>query len=277
MNDKNFLQKHGSNIRELIHGGPVPGINDPAENYLQASKLTREGLAWETPMIPTLMESEDLQRTTMRSARRYDSRVFTSFKEVTEISKALKRALSQRRSTQQFKEKSLKLSVLASVLENSYGAYDVHGGQTRRNTPSGGALYPLDIFIVTRDVTGLTSENFYFFDPFRHGLTDMAQGIDLDSFRDALLLPDAIKEASAFIIISASIWRCRFKYAQRAYRFCCIESGHLAQNLLTVATDLGLGTRIFGGFIDNEIVSFLPDINGIDDVPMYIIALGERA
>lgn len=276
MNQPDYVQKHGSNILDIVHGGQSPLLDDPAENYLQASKLTREGLAWETPMIPILMESEDLQKTSMRSARRYDSRPFERFENVKEVSPTLKRALSERRSTFRFADQKLELGELASILETAFGTYPVTADQMRRNTPSGGALYPLDIFVVARDVSGLNRDSLYFYDPFRHGLSDLKTSVDMDFFRRSLLLPDEIKEIPAFLILSACIWRSRFKYGQRAYRFCCIESGHLAQNILTVATDIGLGSRIFGGFIDDEVVSILPDANGIDDVPMYVIGLGRR-
>lgn len=275
MEQEQYIQKHGSNIREIIHGGSTPSWDDPSENYLQASKLSREGLAWETPMIPVLMQSEDLQRTTMRSSRRYDSRPFEPFEATASISDQLAFALRNRRSTRAFKQQPIDIERLAAILENSYGAYRHHGGQLRRNSPSGGALYPLDIFVVSRNVEGLALGGLYYFDPIRHGLTDFQMKVDEEAFLSGLLLPEEIQEVPLFLVITASVWRCRFKYAQRAFRFCCLEAGHLAQNILTVATDMRLGTRLFGGFIDDEIVAMLPDINGIDDFPLYVIGIGE--
>ena len=53
-----------------------------------------------------------------------------------------------------------------------------------------------------------------------------------------------------------------------------MESGHLAQNLLTTATGHGMATRLFGGFLDDELTALLPDHNGVDDVPLYMVLLG---
>lgn len=87
-------------------------------------------------------------------------------------------------------------------------------------------------------------------------------------------MPDVAQNASAFVIISATFWRSRFKYSQRALRFCLMESGHVAQNILTVATSIDVQSRLFGGFMDNEVNKVLPDHNGVDDSTLYVVLLG---
>lgn len=270
---ESLSEKHSSNIRDFIYGEGVPDANDPAENYHEASKLHRDGLAWETPMIPPLTQSPELQRMSQRSSRRYSSRPFERISAISDIPEPLKDALYSRRSQQEFGGGELSSSDLAAVLQHSYGSY-LHGDQPRRNTPSGGALYPLDIYIIPRTVEGLASRNVYFYDPFRCGYSQLDSDVILDLIGEALLLPEAVENASAFLVISASFWRSRFKYSQRALRFCCQEAGHLAQNLLTVATSLQLQTRLFGGFIDDEVNAVLPGHNGIDESALYVIALG---
>ena len=48
----------------------------------------------------------------------------------------------------------------------------------------------------------------------------------------------------------------------------------MAQNLVTVATSIDVQSRVFGGFMDNEINEILPDHNGVDDAALYVVLLG---
>lgn len=264
---------HSANLRDIIYNEGVPGVGDPAEEYFEASKLTTVGLAWETPGIPALLGSPELQRMSQRAARRYSSRPLLCFDEIQDPKADLLTALRNRRSTEMFDGTHISLAALAGVLEHSYGTYEVHG-QPRRNSPSGGALYPLDVFVVPQRVDHLTAGRMYHYDPFRHGLADLGGDVDLTAVHAATLRSEFSSDCAAFLIISASFWRSRFKYAQRALRFCLIESGHLAQNMLLVAEGLGLGSRLFGGFIDDAVNEILPGHNGVDDAALYVVEIG---
>lgn len=268
-------ESHSANLREIIYNTGVPDVFDPSEDYFEASKLTRDGLAWETPGIPPLLQSSELQKMSQRASRRYTSRPFASLGEPDSLPRGLDETLRSRRSCPEFGGGKLTLNEIHQILHHSYGAYSFDDGhQTRRNVPSGGALYPLDLFLVSRNVETLGSNDLYHFDPYRKGLAHIRGDIDLDAFGKALLLPEVAGGASAFVIISATFWRSRFKYSQRALRFCLMESGHIAQNLITVATSIGAQSRVFGGFIDSEINAILSDHNGVDDASLYVVLLG---
>ncbi|WP_193081245.1 SagB/ThcOx family dehydrogenase [Brevibacterium aurantiacum] len=266
---------HSANLREIVYNTGVPEAFDPSEDYFEASKLTRDGFAWETPGIPPLLQSPELQKMSQRASRRYSSRPFTDLGEAEELPNRLDSLLRTRRSCPQFGGGKLSLTSIHQILHHSYGAYPFdHGHQSRRNVPSGGALYPLDLYLVSRNVDSLKAGSLHHFDPYRHGIAHIRDGVDLDALGEALLLPEVAQDASAFIIISATFWRSRFKYAQRALRFCLMESGHVAQNLVTVATSIDVQSRVFGGFMDNEINEILPDHNGVDDAALYVVLLG---
>lgn len=268
-------ESHSANLRDIIYNTGVPLISDPSEDYFEASKLTRDGLAWETPGIPPLLQSPELQKMSQRAARRYTSRPFMSLGEPERLPNGLDATLRSRRSCPEFGGEQLSLNSIHQILDHSYGAYSFDGGhQSRRNVPSGGALYPLDLFLVSRNVETLGSNDVYHFDPYRKGLAHIRSDVDFESFGEALLLPEIAKNASAFVLISATFWRSRFKYSQRALRFCLMESGHVAQNLITVATSIDVQSRVFGGFIDSEVNSILPDHNGVDDATLYVVLLG---
>lgn len=268
---------HSANLREIVYNTGVPEVSDPSEDYFEASKLTRDGLAWETPGIPLLLQSPELQKMSGRASRRYTSRPFTELGEPEPLPGGLDSLLRSRRSCPQFGGGKLSLNSIHQILHHSYGAYPVDNGhQTRRNVPSGGALYPLDLYLVSRNVETLDAGDLHHFDPYRKGLAHIRSNVDLDSLGEALLLPEVAQDASAFIIISATFWRSRFKYSQRALRFSLMESGHVAQNLITVATSINVQSRVFGGFIDSEVNSILSDHNGVDDASLYVVLLGSE-
>ncbi|SDS29552.1 SagB/ThcOx family dehydrogenase [Corynebacterium timonense] len=266
---------HSANLREIVYNTGVPELFDPSEDYFEASKLTRDGLAWETPGIPPLLQSPELQKMSGRASRRYSSRPFIDLGEPDPLPGGLDDLLRARRSCPQFGGGELSLSSIHQILDHSYGAYSFgHGDQTRRNVPSGGALYPLDLYLLSRKVETFEPGELHHFDPYRKGLAHIRSDVDLDSLGEALLIPEVANEASAFVIISASFWRSRFKYSQRALRFCLMECGHVAQNLLTVSTSVNVQSRVFGGFIDCEVNSILADHNGVDDAALYVVLLG---
>lgn len=269
-------EKHSANLRDIIYTTGVPSVGDPAEDYFEASKLTREGLPWETPGVPILLNSKELQVMSQRAARRYASRPFLPLGEAPPVPGEMHQVMRSRRSVRKFSGNELLLGNLNCMLYHSYGSYE-WGHQKRRNLPSGGALYPLDLFVVSRHVEKLEHGAVYHFDPYRHGLAHMHSMVDFEALGKAVLLPEVAANASAFIIISGSFWRSRFKYGQRALRFVLQESGHACQNLLLTATALGMDSCTFGGFVDEEILHLLPDHNGVDDAPLYVIMLSPQA
>lgn len=268
---------HSANLREIVYNTGVPDVFDPSEDYFEASKLTRDGLAWETPGIPPLLQSPELQKMSTRSSRRYASRPFTQLGEPEDLPGGLGELLRQRRSCPEFGGGELSVDQVHRILHHSYGSYEHEHHQLRRNVPSGGALYPLDLYLVSRRVESLCTGSLHHFDPHRHGLAHLRDEVDLDALDRALLLPEVASRASAYLIISASFWRSRFKYAQRALRFCFMESGHVAQNVALTATSLDVQSRVFGGFIDAEVTDVLWDHNGVDDAPVYVVLLGCEA
>lgn len=266
---------HSVNLRDLIYNDGVPAYDDPAENYFEASKLTRPGLPWETPGIPMLLNSPDLQSISRRAGRRYASRPFIGFECPPPLHGTLHDALYRRRSAPSFSALAVSADELHSVLHHSYGSYAINAHEKRRNTPSGGALYPLDIFVLTHRVNGLTDNTLYHYDPFRNGFALIDEHPDIDKLHKSTMIPDVAEQAAVTLIISATMWRSRFKYSQRSLRFILMEAGHLAQNLLLTATSLDLATRLFGGFVDDEVTDILVDHNGVDDAPVYMIMLGQ--
>jgi SagB-type dehydrogenase family enzyme len=139
-----------------------------------------------------------------------------------------------------------------------------------RVTPSGGAMYPVDIVVIAHRVAGL-GPGAYVYDPIAHALLPRAEVDPLEFHRvaNAVSPPPQPSLTLAFV---ATFARTRAKYGLRGYRFALLEAGHLVQAGLTVATALGLASLPWGGFVDDAVESLL-DLDGLDRSCVYLLAV----
>ncbi len=96
-----------------------------------------------------------------------------------------------------------------------------------------------------------------------------------ERLRGALVDREIAERAAALLVVTAMIWRSRFKYGERGYRFALLEAGHAAQNMLLAATGLALAALPLGGFYDRRLDE-LVGADGLDEATLYAIALGGR-
>src|SRR5262249_49573200 len=85
-----------------------------------------------------------------------------------------------------------------------------------------------------------------------------------------------VEGAAVVFIISGSYERLRWKYAERAYRFMCIDAGLVAQNVHLLAEGLGLGACAIAGFADDAVQRLLA-IDGQDEMALVLICVGVKA
>lgn len=142
-----------------------------------------------------------------------------------------------------------------------------------RPYPSGGGLYPIDIYIAIFNVEGIKN-GVYLYNPKKHTISELDTNNDLSLIKNALPTLTKELEKTAFLIILVSdLERMAFKYQERAYRFALLECGHISQNLLLSATALDIKSFPVGAFLDNEINVFL-DLDGITSNVQYVIVFG---
>jgi len=161
----------------------------------------------------------------------------------------------------------------------SYGVnrYNEDNGYPRpfRMIPSGGALYPLELYVYARRVDGL-SPGLYHFDPEEATLAALIPRPSVDAGRalaPMFVQPELVEGAAAVIFIAAVFFRSTFKYGARGYRFVLLEAGHLAQNAMITATLEGIGATPIGGFFDREVDAFLA-LDGVNESTVYSLLLG---
>ncbi|MFZ2356470.1 MAG: SagB/ThcOx family dehydrogenase, partial [Candidatus Omnitrophota bacterium] len=154
---------------------------------------------------------------------------------------------------------------ISQLLWAAQGITGKKGSVGFRASPSAGALYPMELYLLTKD--GL-----YHYLVQGHQLEQLGQGDLRSSLADSALGQGSISQAPVTIVICAVYPRVTLKYGERGIRYTHIEAGHLAQNIHLQAAALNLGSVPIGAFDDTQVkkVLSLPE----DQEPLYIIPVG---
>ncbi len=252
----------------------APDLDDPAELYHEASKLTAATAARALAGVARLAASPELRRAAARASLRHPELPLVLLPEPAALDLPLGSAIADRRSARSFGDATIAPETLAALLHATYGVTgslrDPDGWtQPLRAAPSGGALYPLDVYVATQRIRGL-DPGLYRFEPLERGLEALGDG---GAIAEATASPQLAAAAAATVVLAATFWRSRFKYGLRAYRFALLEAGHAAQNLLLAATALGLAAVPLGGFFDHRLDEAL-GLDGVDRSSLYVVCVG---
>uniref|UniRef100_A0A7V3YFT6 SagB/ThcOx family dehydrogenase n=1 Tax=Candidatus Caldatribacterium californiense TaxID=1454726 RepID=A0A7V3YFT6_9BACT len=182
---------------------------------------------------------------------------------------SVEEALLQRRSHRSFARSPLTLPEIAQLLWVAQGVTD--RAQGFRTAPSAGALYPLEVYIVTGEVEGLLP-GVYRYLPGEHALSRVLEGDRREELYGVALFQRWIREAPVVLVFTAVYERTTRKYGERGIRYVHMEAGHAAQNVYLQAEALGLGTVVVGAFQDEGVkkVLNLP----LSEHPLYLMPVG---
>jgi SagB-type dehydrogenase family enzyme len=178
---------------------------------------------------------------------------------------SLEQTIAQRRSEREYLKKELTDDQLSQILWAAQGISDTSFGF--RTAPSAGALYPLNIYIIKKD-------GVFRYLPDGHKMVQLATEDKRPSLLRASLGQSSIREAPVSIIITANFAITQAKYGPRAFRYVCMEIGHVAENIHLQAIALGLASVPLGAFWDDVIKSTLEIPENQD--PLYIIPIGYK-
>ena len=179
---------------------------------------------------------------------------------------SLEETLEKRRSKRSFAPNELSWAQMAQLLWAGQGV--VGRRHSFRTVPSAGALYPLELYLVTK-------EGVYHYKPESHELERTLEGDVRSQLCRAALHQEFIEEAPVNLVIAAVYQRMEWRYRERAARYVHIEVGHTAQNIHLQAVALGLGSVPIGAFYDEQVQRALSLPKNIQ--PLYIIPIGYPA
>jgi SagB-type dehydrogenase family enzyme len=252
-----------------------------SELYHENSKQRRNDLEFNR-RINLVNSNPDFHRVIARSFKNYPGASVTKLPAVEpQDGLSYERAAALRRSIRRFSGAPLRIEELARLVYFGSGltghleASEHDIVQPVRAAPSGGALYPIELYAAVLQVDGMES-GIYHYAVDRHLMELLRPGNFANMLSDTTSDLATFAHAAVVFVLSGAFGRSHFKYGERGYRFAMLEAGHIAQNILLAATARGLGAVAVGGFIDEEVNDLL-DLDGVDEAAIYMIAAGHPA
>ena len=178
---------------------------------------------------------------------------------------SVEEAIQKRRSVRNYSVREISIEDISQLLWACQGITDE--GMAFRASPSAGALYPLEIYLVKVDgIFHYVNEG--------HKLEAVSDKDRRGDLAGAAYGQGYVREAAIVIVICAVYERVTSQYSERGIRYTDMEAGHAAQNVFLQATALGLYSVPVGAFTDAAVSKIL----GLprDVKPLYILPVGYK-
>ncbi|UGQ46922.1 SagB/ThcOx family dehydrogenase [Massilia endophytica] len=162
---------------------------------------------------------------------------------------------------------TLRLRELGELLYLSAGVTQRRGGQALRASPSSGALFSGELYVLASSVKGL-APGVYHYDADRHRLAALgplaaASGLASD-------------DAAATIVLTSVVRRTAYKYKVRAYRYVTADAGHLLENLRVAGQALGMHPVLARQFEERTLARTLGG-DGVQEIVLAAMELRRTA
>jgi len=138
-----------------------------------------------------------------------------------------------------------------------------------------GALYEIELYVVTGDLTGLDA-GVYHFNPADVSLRLLRTGDFRGNLAQATAMEPSVARAPATIICTGTYWRNAWKYQARTYRHFGWDNGTLLANMLAISAASGLPAKIVLGFVDAE-VNRLLDVDTRREASLCLVPIGRTS
>ena len=194
--------------------------------------------------------------------KQYPRRKQIQLPEPTESLGSLQAALVARHSERTPSQRVCDHSLLSSLLWYSAGINEryprypaqkkwdrrQHAKTTRRHYPSSGARYPLEVYVVSYEIDGV-SRGVYHYHVLNHALEEVLRGDQLpDNFHQLFTDTPTVPMPKITFLVTAIASRNVMKYRDFGYPSLLFEAGHLMQNVHLVAAALEVHVHPFYAF-----------------------------
>jgi len=227
-------------------------------------------------LLPRLQPRESARETEAGVLVTGDGRVYLPLPRIRSDVLSVEEALAYRRSIREYRDEPITIEQLSQLLWAAYGVSETKYGF--KTTPSAGATYPLEIYVVVKPRGVRVNETHYLepgsykYIPDQHALILVKRGDLSEELMYAALGQEWVGSAPVNIVIAAVFERTTRVYGERGVRYVYMEVGHAGQNIYLEATALGLGCVVIGAFYDDEVARVV-GLAG-SEKPMYVIPVG---
>lgn len=195
------------------------------------------------------------------------------------LDRPLEEAFGARTSARALRTCALSTREVGTLLHHAYGVTRPNDGtgypRPFRSVPSGGALYPLELYVHSTRISG-AEPGLHHYDPVDGVLRLVRYGDLSREICGSVAQSELFANAAMVVFVTALFERSTFKYGERGYRFVLLEAGHVGQNLALAASALGLASVAVGGYLDREIDELL-GLDGLAHSTVYLTAVGRAA
>lgn len=268
--------------RKEFEGGDI------AERYHENTKYTPNADRTHGRTVSLFVRDDTMQYALTKVPPEYEGLEKLSLPDPeTDLDVDLSEALAHRRSARVYTGEGLSRQRLSTLLAHACGVNGRLGGardgplsevdNLARTYPSGGGLYPVEIYFAVLNEGPDLDTGLYYYEPDDHALRVLERGGPgyAEEVAEMFVAPEVFEPASASVccLLTGAFWRTKAKYGPRAYRFVLQESGHLVQNVLLVATAMGLGGIPIAATYEDQLNEFV-DVNGVDEAVVYTTFVG---
>lgn len=182
--------------------------------------------------------------------------------------------LTRERSCDNFVQSTLNFRTIKELLSKLTNASQ---GNYHRAYPSGGALYPIDVFcckLSSRTDDWPTESNILHLLPASRKLEAVMETQPKGYLEQALLGQNSIGTPYLALIYVAFLPKTLFKYRYRGYRLALMEVGSMYMLIDLHCKALGLKNRVWSGYTDHMVSNAL-SINPALAVPLCVQLIGQ--
>lgn len=257
--------------------------SDVAAEFLLNSRYRRHDKEFDLS-VQSYYDDACLTMVSKLDQRCGDGRMALGLPDPLPLPMALHEAIAARRSQRAPNGEALSLDALATILQCGGGvtaraSVALKDGSAcdmpLRTNPSGGALYPVDLYVAAQRVKGL-DPGLYRFMNGDNALAPVTGGDAAAVTRLLHAIPSGtydVAAVSAALALVLRPWRSKRKYGPRGLRFGLMEVGYIAQNVHLASTALGASSCDYGGFYDDEVNQVL-SLDGSNEAVVHLIFIG---
>ncbi|MGD1948910.1 MAG: SagB/ThcOx family dehydrogenase [Leptolyngbyaceae cyanobacterium] len=167
---------------------------------------------------------------------------------------------------------------LSQFLFHSYGLtakFTSATGETvyLRSAPSAGALYPAEIYLISRGTSQLPA-GLYNYQVKTHSLVRFWDDHPWQRLQEACFWHPSLEHTHLAMVTSVVFQRSAWRYQARAYRRVCLDTGHLLGNVELAASLCDYRPHLIGGFVDNAVNDLLY-LNPQEEGAIAVLALAD--
>jgi SagB-type dehydrogenase family enzyme len=143
-----------------------------------------------------------------------------------------------------------------------------------RSAPSAGGLYPAEIYLVSRG-TALLPAGLYHYQARTHSLLHFWESEVWPGLQAACLGNPLLAQTELALVVTGVFTRSAWRYADRAYRRVCLDTGHLLGNLMLAGSLTDFQPQLISGFADRALNDLLY-LNEAEEGALAVLPLVDR-